>query len=412
MREVESVKADIARDLREEQTFRPTAILLVERDGAWLVDPTRAGGLTLLDPILPQILESFVGRPRTIDAYAAYCAVARTDPGDILPTNVLEECAAYGTTRGRFALQIVGHRALLSFGAATEQACLSAGAVSNVQRSEQSGHWDLTATARRKPVLCRTLIKALNPAQVPAPEMSIDDFVSRQEVLLELGCLHPNPQDAAAGLHLSRHPACPFFGMSRGTPIGRHYLNQFIAESRDGIRGRTLEIGGLPLNRQRYRLAQAAPFVTVDLNENSGADVVGDVHDRSLFQPGSFDAILAFNVLEHCPDPRRVVDNVHAWLKPDGLFLCMVPNAQRVHGAPRDYWRPLPDGVASLVAAFQQIEIRAFGNLATTIASLRGLAAEEIGAELFTWHDERYPVATCVRARKTAQAPSGIAPGP
>ena len=49
-----------------------------------------------------------------------------------------------------------------------------------------------------------------------------------------------------------------------------------------------------------------------------------DIFDE-LYNKGSFDVILAFNMLHTVPDPQRVVRRVHELLKPDGSFISVTP---------------------------------------------------------------------------------------
>lgn len=58
----------------------------------------------------------------------------------------------------------------------------------------------------------------------------------------------------------------------------------------------------------------------------AGAHIfVGDILDAP-FAPQSFDAITCFHVFEHLYQPKEVLAKVHQWLKPGGIFYCMVPN--------------------------------------------------------------------------------------
>lgn len=60
--------------------------------------------------------------------------------------------------------------------------------------------------------------------------------------------------------------------------------------------------------------------------ERTGAEVfTGDVLDAP-FAAGSFDAITAFDVLEHMYKPREVVQRAWKWLKPGGVFYVSLPN--------------------------------------------------------------------------------------
>lgn len=49
-----------------------------------------------------------------------------------------------------------------------------------------------------------------------------------------------------------------------------------------------------------------------------------DIFDEG-FEPGSFDAVLAFNMLHTVPDPRRVVRRTIELLKPGGSFISVTP---------------------------------------------------------------------------------------
>jgi SAM-dependent methyltransferase len=76
--------------------------------------------------------------------------------------------------------------------------------------------------------------------------------------------------------------------------------------------------------------------------ERTGAHVfVGDILDAP-FSAESFDVITCFDVLEHLYAPRRVLQNIAKWLKPDGVFYVQVPNIDsaeaRVFGS---YWHGL-----------------------------------------------------------------------
>jgi len=76
--------------------------------------------------------------------------------------------------------------------------------------------------------------------------------------------------------------------------------------------------------------------------KRTGADVfVGDILDAP-FPPQSFDVITCFDVLEHLYEPRRVMDKVAEWLKPEGIFYVQVPNIDSAEARVfRTYWHGL-----------------------------------------------------------------------
>lgn len=234
----------------------------------------------------------------------------------------------------------------------------------------------------------------------PAPTRAeLDD---RVRALTAEGLLVPRPAGTALTDALPRRPLCQLFGMQRGTPLDRYYLTRFVEDVRPAVTpaGHVLDVGGETANRIEYRLHGVRRYDALDVAGGPGVTVVGDAADPGTVAAGSVDTVLLFNMLEHTPQPRVVVDNVHAWLRPGGTCLAMVPAAQRLHDFPRDYGRPSPATLAGLFDGFAEVESRSYGNLATAIGSLAGLAAEEFDRETLDEQLPDYPVAVCLRARK------------
>jgi SAM-dependent methyltransferase len=56
-----------------------------------------------------------------------------------------------------------------------------------------------------------------------------------------------------------------------------------------------------------------------------------------------FQSIFVLNVLEHCFNPIKVLDNVFELLAPEGKCIISTPTIWPIHNFPIDCWRPLPD---------------------------------------------------------------------
>ncbi|MBW4509143.1 MAG: class I SAM-dependent methyltransferase [Scytonematopsis contorta HA4267-MV1] len=196
-------------------------------------------------------------------------------------------------------------------------------------------------------------------------------------------------------------PFCNEFGFERGTPIDRYYLDKFIGSIRHQVKGKVVEIGGALSNRGEYGFENVSTYDAVDLLESPLVNICGDVHESNLLKPGYYDTILLFNVLEHCHTPQKVVDNIQNWLVPSGYCMAIVPNAQRIHNNPGDYWRILPDGMKTLFQNFDEVQVTTYGNPTSLIASYMGIAAEELTPDELDQSHPLYPVTTCLVAKNS-----------
>jgi SAM-dependent methyltransferase len=229
---------------------------------------------------------------------------------------------------------------------------------------------------------------------------SQDQFNQVVEKIQEIGLISPAKGTIDWGDLSRKYPICQAFGLTRGTPVDRYYLNQFIREIRPQIKGDILEIGGTPKDKDFYQIESDQSYKIVNIEPGPGVDIVGDVHDPSIIEPESIDSLIIFNVLEHCYAPWLAVENIYRWLKIGGKCFAMVPSAIRVHATPVDYWRPLPDGFKWIFRSFRDCQLYVYGNPMTVIASYHGIAVEELTREQLDAFHPDYPVATCIVASK------------
>ncbi|BAY98819.1 family 2 glycosyl transferase [Tolypothrix tenuis PCC 7101] len=229
---------------------------------------------------------------------------------------------------------------------------------------------------------------------------TIEDFRQVVEKLESIGFLSPATGSINWGDLSKTVPICQAFGLTRGTPVDRYYLSNFITEIKPEIVGNILEVGGTPKDKDFYQVNPGSSYRIMNIESGPGVDIVGDVHDVSLIEPNSLDSVIIFNVLEHCYAPWIAVENIHTWLKPDGKCFAMVPSAIRVHATPVDYWRPLPDAFAWIFRNYSQQKLYVYGNPITVIASYHGIAVEELTSDQLDAFHPDYPVATCIMAEK------------
>jgi len=90
--------------------------------------------------------------------------------------------------------------------------------------------------------------------------------------------------------------------------------------------------------------------------------VVGDVL-APPFRPGSVDYVLCTDVLEHVPDPQRMIDCLFAVLRPGGTLFLSAPQGWGEHQLPHDYFRFTSSGLRLLLerAGFRVESIQPLG---------------------------------------------------
>jgi SAM-dependent methyltransferase len=112
----------------------------------------------------------------------------------------------------------------------------------------------------------------------------------------------------------------------------------------------------------RYRhLVPATEYLTLDIRPDSGADIVGDLHDVP-WESDSMDTVIATEVLEHCYDPSKAVGEIHRLLRPGGVCVLSTRFLHPYHADPHDYFRFTNEGLAHLFREFSQVSIRPLGN--------------------------------------------------
>lgn len=80
-------------------------------------------------------------------------------------------------------------------------------------------------------------------------------------------------------------------------------------------------------------------FIGIDNNPNSKADFIQDITEPLPFKSYSFDLVILSEVLEHIPEPLKVINEIIRILKNDGILFMSTPLAFPIHGKPYDYFR-------------------------------------------------------------------------
>ncbi|HYH44778.1 MAG TPA: methyltransferase domain-containing protein [Thermoanaerobaculia bacterium] len=194
-------------------------------------------------------------------------------------------------------------------------------------------------------------------------------------------------------------PLSDFWGFDRGTPVDRHYIEGFLAEHREDIRGRVLEVQDSGYTDRFGSGVEGRDVLDID-PANPRATIVADLSKLTGLPARAFDCFILTQTLHLIYDLPAAVRSCHHLLRPGGVLLVTGPAVSRVRSG--DFWRFTPASLSRLLEeSFGQVTVRAYGNVLAATAFLSGMAKEEVPRRLLDKHDEHFPVIVAARAVKT-----------
>src|SRR5258708_2013151 len=139
-------------------------------------------------------------------------------------------------------------------------------------------------------------------------------------------------------------PLSDSWGFDRGTPVDRYYIEQFLEQHRQDIRGRVLEIRDSTYTN-RFGSAVEQRDV-LDLNSsNAQATLIADLAAADGVSSNLFDCFVLTQTLQFIYDTRSALTHTCRILRPGGVLLATVPSVSRLaprYGLATEYWRFTP----------------------------------------------------------------------
>src|SRR5262249_51602421 len=191
--------------------------------------------------------------------------------------------------------------------------------------------------------------------------------------IAEAGRTPVEPRRSAIALGDLRRlePVSSVWGLDRGNPIDRHYIEGFLATHRSDIKGRVLEVKD-PGYTQMFGGDAVTDQDVLDIDAgNERATIVADLSRAERIASDQFDCFILVQTLHIIYDVKAALAEAGRILKPGGVLLCTVPAVSRVNYEDGglesgDYWRFTEASIRRLFAEVfpgENVEVTVRGNV-------------------------------------------------
>ena len=203
-------------------------------------------------------------------------------------------------------------------------------------------------------------------------------------------------------------PVSPIFGIDRGQPVDRYYIEQFLESNAADIQGRCLEMGDAFYINKFGSDAVSRIDVLHVAEGNPDATIVGDLTNADHIPSDTFDCIIFTQSLQMIYDMKAALHTLHRILKPGGILLLTSHGISKIgRRLGRDdwgeYWHLTTQSLEALVHETfpgADSQVRSFGNVMSAVAYLHGLATEELAVSELDYLDPDFEVIVTARVVK------------
>jgi len=195
------------------------------------------------------------------------------------------------------------------------------------------------------------------------------------------------------------------YGLERGKPIDRYYIEKFLKNFQNYILGDVMEIGDDRYTKKFGNSVEKSYILHVWENQNV---LCGNLETGEGLIENSVNCLICTQTIQMIYDIHKVVQNIWRILKPGGVALITA------HGIGElslydyynwgEYWRFTSKSMRTLMEECfesKDIVVENYGNVKVAVALLYGLCIEDLVEEDFKYDDEQYPLVVAAKVRKS-----------
>jgi Methyltransferase domain len=204
----------------------------------------------------------------------------------------------------------------------------------------------------------------------------------------------------------STEPASRLFGLDRGQPIDRYYIERFLAKNRGDIHGTVVEIGDAyytNLFGVDIKKSEVLHFT----KDNPEATLIGDLTQSETLPREIADCLICTQTFNFIYDVKAGVTGARQMLSPGGVLLTTVAGISQISRYDMDrwgdYWRFTTLSAAKIfgeVFGEKNVAVESYGNSLSARAFLNGLSVRELTRRQLDCKDQDYQMLITIRAIK------------
>ncbi|HEV7329759.1 MAG TPA: methyltransferase domain-containing protein [Flavisolibacter sp.] len=200
------------------------------------------------------------------------------------------------------------------------------------------------------------------------------------------------------------------FGAERGGAIDRYYIERFVGENVDLIKGQVLEIKD-NFYTTHFGKTHVTKSDVLDIDKNNTqATIIGDLNYPLDIPNNSFDCIIFTQTLQYIYQLETALSSLYRILKPGGVLLLTVPGIGQIgtyeHEKKNFLWSFTGNSVQkllSIVFPADTFTVNTHGNVFVAAAFLYGIGLSEVTTDELLVHDPYYQLVITAKAVKPLQ---------
>ena len=202
------------------------------------------------------------------------------------------------------------------------------------------------------------------------------------------------------------NPISEKFGLDRGTPIDRYYIEEFLKKNQSFIKGRCCEISE-SFYIKKFSSKNSVHEVFDYNSSNRDATIVGDLTKIDKLPNDLIDCFILTQTLNFIFDYQSAVIGIHKMLKKGGVALVTVSGISQIskydYERWGDYWRFTDKSIEEVfckVFKKKNVEVETYGNILSSTCFLQGISSQELTHDELMYNDRNYQVTITIKATK------------